>query len=215
MLFGSMPALVSAGTQASEALKDGTRTSTGVRGRRLSRGWSLPKWRSRAQCWWRRRCSCAASNRMMQRTDRGCGAGNVVTRRCSWGARPTRTGSRSSSSTQRCWMESGVSPGSKLPGSQRRGARNRMAGPVPRRGASGATGRRSADRAARHRRRGYFETFRVRLIEGRFFTPADTAAAEGVVVVNETFARRVFPVRMPSGSGSSRRRSRSGPRDET
>jgi putative ABC transport system permease protein len=37
LVFGLIPALVSAGTRASEALKDSTRTSTGVRGRRLSR----------------------------------------------------------------------------------------------------------------------------------------------------------------------------------
>ena len=37
LLFGMLPAIVSASTDASEALKDGTRTSTGVRGRRLSR----------------------------------------------------------------------------------------------------------------------------------------------------------------------------------
>ena len=37
LLFGLVPALVSAGTSAAEALKDGTRSSTGVRGRRISR----------------------------------------------------------------------------------------------------------------------------------------------------------------------------------
>src|SRR5688500_9163756 len=40
---------------------------------------------------------------------------------------------------------------------------------------------------------GYFETFRARLLAGRFFTDHDSIAAEPVVVVNETFARRVFP----------------------
>ena len=37
LLFGLVPALIAANTRASEALKDGTRTSTGVRGRRISR----------------------------------------------------------------------------------------------------------------------------------------------------------------------------------
>ena len=37
LLFGLVPALVSAGASAAEALKDGTRSSTGVRGRRISR----------------------------------------------------------------------------------------------------------------------------------------------------------------------------------
>ena len=40
---------------------------------------------------------------------------------------------------------------------------------------------------------GYFETFRARLLAGRLFTTADTAASEPVIVVNETFARRMFP----------------------
>ena len=38
LLFGLVPAIVSAGAPASESLKDGTRSSTGVRGRRISRG---------------------------------------------------------------------------------------------------------------------------------------------------------------------------------
>ena len=46
---------------------------------------------------------------------------------------------------------------------------------------------------------GYFEAFRARLVAGRFFTPADTAAAEAVIVVNETFAKRVFPGEDPVG----------------
>ena len=37
LLFGLVPALVSAGASAAEALKDGTRSSTGMRGRRISR----------------------------------------------------------------------------------------------------------------------------------------------------------------------------------
>src|SRR5688572_20466749 len=37
LLFGLVPALVSAGAPAAESLKDGTRSSTGMRGRRISR----------------------------------------------------------------------------------------------------------------------------------------------------------------------------------
>jgi putative ABC transport system permease protein len=40
---------------------------------------------------------------------------------------------------------------------------------------------------------GYLETFKVALQAGRLFTAADTKDSEPVVVVNETFARRVFP----------------------
>jgi predicted permease len=40
---------------------------------------------------------------------------------------------------------------------------------------------------------GYFEAFRVPVKSGRFFSDRDTTDTEPVVVVNETFARRVFP----------------------
>src|SRR5581483_1653491 len=40
---------------------------------------------------------------------------------------------------------------------------------------------------------GYFETLGVRLLEGRFFTPADTADRPAVVIINETMARRFWP----------------------
>jgi predicted permease len=40
---------------------------------------------------------------------------------------------------------------------------------------------------------GYFDTLRLRLIAGRDFTPADTATAPGVAIVNDTLARRLWP----------------------
>jgi putative ABC transport system permease protein len=40
---------------------------------------------------------------------------------------------------------------------------------------------------------GYFDTFKARLIGGRFFNVSDTPQSEPVVVVNELFARQVFP----------------------
>src|SRR5207244_2799925 len=39
---------------------------------------------------------------------------------------------------------------------------------------------------------GYFETFRVPLIAGRFFASTDTVTTEPVIIVNQTFATRVF-----------------------
>jgi predicted permease len=39
----------------------------------------------------------------------------------------------------------------------------------------------------------YFEVFRVRLVRGRAFTERDDAAAPGVVLINEAFARRFWP----------------------
>ena len=39
---------------------------------------------------------------------------------------------------------------------------------------------------------GYFETFRARLVAGRFFADTDKATTEPVVVINETMAQRLF-----------------------
>jgi putative ABC transport system permease protein len=46
---------------------------------------------------------------------------------------------------------------------------------------------------------GYFETFKARLVAGRFFDSTDTPQSEPVVVVNETFAREAFPGDDPLG----------------
>jgi putative ABC transport system permease protein len=46
---------------------------------------------------------------------------------------------------------------------------------------------------------GYFETLRVRLIAGRFFTPHDGPIGQPVVIVNESFAKRLFPGEDPVG----------------
>ena len=40
---------------------------------------------------------------------------------------------------------------------------------------------------------GYFETLGTRLVRGRFFTPADTAASTPIAIVNETLANKVWP----------------------
>ena len=45
----------------------------------------------------------------------------------------------------------------------------------------------------------WFETLRVPLRAGRFFTPADNAQAPKVVIVNHTFARRFWPGQNPLG----------------
>src|SRR6185295_8718196 len=46
---------------------------------------------------------------------------------------------------------------------------------------------------------GYFETMGMRLVTGRFFTPADGPQASRVVVINETLARRIWPGESPIG----------------
>jgi putative ABC transport system permease protein len=46
---------------------------------------------------------------------------------------------------------------------------------------------------------GYFQTMRTPLVRGRLFTDADGTTAPGVVIVNETAARRLWPGRDPIG----------------
>lgn len=46
---------------------------------------------------------------------------------------------------------------------------------------------------------GYFETLRLRLITGRFFTAADRRGTPTVAVINETAARRLWPGEDPVG----------------
>src|SRR5262249_32911983 len=45
----------------------------------------------------------------------------------------------------------------------------------------------------------WFETYGVRLIEGRDFTAADGRGAAGVAIVNRSFARRFFATEHPIG----------------
>lgn len=47
---------------------------------------------------------------------------------------------------------------------------------------------------------GYFETMKIRLIEGRFLDERDVPQAARTSVINETMARRYFPGRSPIGS---------------
>jgi len=46
---------------------------------------------------------------------------------------------------------------------------------------------------------GYFDALRVRLLEGRAFSSADTADALPVAIVSQTFARRTWPGQSPIG----------------
>ena len=46
---------------------------------------------------------------------------------------------------------------------------------------------------------GYFETLRIPVVRGRDFTDADRAGAADVAIVNETFARRLWPNADPIG----------------
>ena len=46
---------------------------------------------------------------------------------------------------------------------------------------------------------GYFDTMRIPIIEGRGFSPEEQAQKRGVVIINQTLARKHFPGRSPIG----------------
>ena len=45
----------------------------------------------------------------------------------------------------------------------------------------------------------YFSTMKIPLVRGRYFTEQDTADAQGVIIIDETLARRYFPGEDPLG----------------
>ena len=142
LLFGLLPALVSAGTPAAEALKDGTRTSTGVRGRRLSRAAR----RRRSGAGLRRAGGVGAARAQRRPHDARADRHRRRRRRhghdAAVGRGPIRTGRRSSSSTRRCSSRRGGSRASRRRAPRRAAARSRLAASLPRRRASGAARRR-------------------------------------------------------------------------
>ena len=46
---------------------------------------------------------------------------------------------------------------------------------------------------------GYFDALRIPILEGRAFSPEEQAHKRGVVIINQTFARKHFPGRSPIG----------------
>jgi putative ABC transport system permease protein len=71
-------------------------------------------------------------------------------------------------------------------------------GQVP--GPSGQVPRASVNRISSD----YFVTMRMKMLRGRTFTEADTSAAALVAIVNETFAKRLWPDQDPIGKRFSR-----------
>jgi len=57
---------------------------------------------------------------------------------------------------------------------------------------------------------GYFETMKIPLIRGRFFSERDTAEAPGVALIDETMARKYWPNEDPVGKRSTFQRDQQG-----
>ena len=199
LLFGLVPALVCAGAEAAEALKDGSRTSSGARGRRISRVLVVAEVALACAVLVASALLVRSVTRMMN-APTGIIAGDVVTATiqlsgagyADWKTVEQFYTTLLEATRRQAGIETaGVStslalePGWRLP--------YRIDGrPAPR-----------ADDApiAQHVSvsSGYFETVRATLVQGRFFGDSDSLTGEPVVIVNQTFTRRAFPGEDPLG----------------
>ncbi len=193
LLFGLVPALVSTGAPAAESLKDGTRSSTGIRGRRISRALVVAEVALA--------CAVLAASALlvrsvvrMMRAPTGIVSDNVVT-----------TTIQLSGAAYQDWIKverfytALLESARRQPGIDSVGASTMMAleagwrqpyriegRPAPRAGEAMIAQHVSVST-------GYFETVRARLTQGRFFQDADSMTGEPVIVVNQSFVRRTFP----------------------
>jgi predicted permease len=193
LVFGLVPALVLARTDASEALKDGTRTATSARSQWWNRGLVVGEVA----------LACAvliASALLVRSVERmlhaptGVEAEGVLT-----AAVQVSGANYAEWERVQTFYEQLLASIRDSPGVTAAGAVNALPLDVGWRVVYGVEGRpvASADEApqAQHvsASAGYFEAVGARLVAGRFFEPTDSPTTEPVVVVNETFARQVFP----------------------
>jgi putative ABC transport system permease protein len=193
LLFGLVPALVSAGAPAAESLKDGTRSSTGARGRRISRALVVAEVALA--------CAVLAASALLVRSvvrmmhaPTGIVSENVVT-----------TTIQLSGAAYQDWRKveqfytALLESARQQPGIDSVGASTMLAleagwrlpyriegRPAPRVGEALIAQHVSVSA-------GYFETVRARLVQGRLFQETDSLAGEPVILVNQTFVRRTFP----------------------
>jgi predicted permease len=193
LLFGLVPALISAGAPAAESLKDGSRSSTGIRGRRISRALVVAEVALACAVLTASALLVRSVVRMMN-APTGIGSDNVVTI-------PIQL----SGAAYQDWIKveqfytALLESARRQPGIDSVGASTMMALEAGWRQPYRIEGRPAprADEAmiAQHVSvsTGYFETVRARLMQGRFFQDTDSMTGGPVIVVNQSFVRRTFP----------------------
>lgn len=199
LVFGLLPAFVSASARASDTLRDATRTSTGVRGRRIGRVLVVAEVALACAVLVASALLVRSVERMM-RAPTGVRADGVVmaslqlenSKYPSWESVESFYATlldvvrrQPAIGTAGLANATVLQPGWRIPVAV-------DGRPAPR-----------ADEApiAQHVTvsAGYFEAFRARLLSGRFFQDTDTADTEPVVVVNESLASRLFRGENPVG----------------
>ena len=193
LLFGLLPAIVAASAQASDALKDGTRTSTGMRGHRLSRALVVIEVALACAVLVASALLVRSVTRMMQAPTGVQTAGVVTGTLQIEGAKYQQWANveqfyvtlAAAVRTQPGIETAGVAtatvlqPGWRVPfGVDGRPAPRAGEAPIAQHVSVGS---------------GYFETLQTRLLGGRYFSDNDTATGEPVIIVNETLAKRIFP----------------------
>ncbi|MEP6918302.1 MAG: ABC transporter permease [Acidobacteriota bacterium] len=193
LLFGLIPAIVGAGGNASGALKESTRTSTASLGRRWSRLLVVAEIALACAVLVASALLVRSVNRMM-RAPTGIMSGDVVT-----ATLQLENGKYASWIHVEQFYSSLLDALRRQPGVEAAGVANatvlepgwRL--PITIEGAP--TARPDEAPIAQHVTfsPGYFETLRARLLAGRFLQDSDTAAADAVIVINESLATRLFP----------------------
>ena len=193
VVFGLLPAILLSRTQAADALKDGTRTSTGTRGRRWTRALVVAEV-SLATAVLVASALLVRSVTRMIHAPTGVVSDQVVTANLQLSSagypKWPKVDQFYVTLLESLRREPGViaagavtslplDPGWRLPFK------------IDGRPAARA----DEDSIAQHLSvtSGYFETVRATLLGGRLFTDDDRGDSEPVVIVNQTFARRVFP----------------------
>ena len=192
LVFGLVPAVITASARASEALKEGARTSTGVRGRRISGALVIAEVALACALLVTSGLLVRSVTRMMA-APTGVVADDVVTATIQ-----LEVAKYPQWRDVEQFYASLVDHVRRQPAIEFAGTTNALVLQLGWRMPYGIEGRPEprAEEAAVAQivtaGSGYFEALRARLVTGRFFTDHDTSATEPVVVVNETFARQVF-----------------------
>ena len=193
ILFGLLPALILARTDPSDALKDGTRGATGIRGHRWNRVLVVAEVALA--------CAVLVASALLVRS-----VTRMITAPVGVVSTGVVTGTlQVSGAAYPDWAKVDQFYDALLqsirsqPGIEAAGATAMLPLEAGWRLPFGIEGRPVAtaedNPVAQHVSvtSGYFEAFRVTLLEGRTFTAADRVDTEPVIVVNQTFAARTFP----------------------
>jgi putative ABC transport system permease protein len=193
VIFGLMPALVMARTPAGDALKDGTRTSTGVRGRRWNRALVVVEIALACAVLVASALLVRSVNRMIHAPTGVVADGVLVSSVQLAGAAYQPWDKVEQFYTT--WLDALR----RQPGVDAAGVVNALPLDIGWRLPVQVEGRPPArpDEATMAQivtaSTGYFETVRATLLAGRYFSEHDHAQGEPVIVINQTFARQVFP----------------------